>query len=66
MLDNNAKIPLTCGDPECGNKWSVRLGDLRKGPTTCPKCGLEMDTTEFAKGMDDAEKKLKGFGQGFS
>ena len=44
----------------------MRLGELRRGPTTCPKCGLEIDTNEFAKGMEDVEKKLKNFGKGFS
>ena len=63
MLDNNAKIDLTCPNPDCGHKWSVTLGELRKGPTTCPECGFELDTTEFAKGMNDVEKKLKQFGR---
>ena len=43
----------------------MALGELRKGPTTCPECGLELDTTEFAKGMDDVEKNLKQFGRRF-
>ena len=64
VLDNNATIDLTCPNPDCGHRWSATLGELRKGPTKCPACGLELDTMEFAKGMDDAEKKLKGFGRG--
>jgi peptide subunit release factor 1 (eRF1) len=63
MLDSNARIELTCPNAECGNKWSVRLGEMRRGPITCPECGLEMDTTEFDKGMADVEKKLKQFGR---
>lgn len=63
MFDNNANLDLTC--PQCSNKWSVRLGDLRKSPTTCPKCGIEIETTAFDQDMADAEKRLKDFGKGF-
>jgi hypothetical protein len=30
----------------------------------CPECDLEIDTTEFDKGLKGAEDKLKRFGQG--
>jgi hypothetical protein len=65
MLDKNATIDLICPNPDCDHTWSVTLGELRSGPRTCPKCGVEIDTSEFAKGMVDAEKKLKQFGRRF-
>ena len=47
MLDKNATIDLICPNPDCDHTWSVTLGELRSGPRTCPKCGVEIDTSEF-------------------
>lgn len=62
MLDKKARIELTC--PNCGNKWSERLGDMRTASVDCPSCGLTIETGEFGKGMKDVERALKRFGRG--
>jgi hypothetical protein len=57
MLDNSARIDLTC--PSCQHRWVVSLGDLRKASVQCPACDGEIDTRPFAKQMDEAQKRLK-------
>ena len=62
MLNKNARVEIDC--PNCKQKLSFSVGQVLNGETiTCQNCHLELDTSEFQKGLLKAEKELKDSGK---
>lgn len=59
---DSASIELTC--PNCGHKFSERLGQLKMEPTlTCAGCGgtIAIDAKNLNAGLEQADKTIADF-----
>lgn len=60
MFDKNVKLDIPCEN--CGYETKFSIRDLEKNPSyECSNCGAEinLDASEFKKGLKDAEKMIK-------
>lgn len=60
MLDRNEKGDIQC--PNCEKSIDITSDQLIDGKIiTCPHCGLNMDTSEVKKGLEEAQKQIEAF-----
>ena len=58
-INNNAKLDITC--PQCNAKFNKTIRELKGSGVKCPKCGFDVETSNFKKGMDEVDRELKTF-----
>ena len=61
---DDSPIELTC--PNCGHKFSERLGKLKNSPTlACPGCQtpITIDASQLDATVKQVDKKLADFGK---
>jgi transposase-like protein len=50
---------LTC--PRCNQTIQTRISNLKRADFKCPHCGANYETSNFKRGMDDADHQIDEF-----
>jgi len=56
---DSENFDLDC--PHCHGKLKMRDSKLRRGEAKCPKCGAQIDASNFRRKLGEADRQIRNF-----
>jgi hypothetical protein len=57
IIADNAPLEVTCGN--CKKKIKKTVGWFKRTDCACPHCAAKIDTSDFRRGLDDAQREVE-------
>jgi transcription initiation factor IIE alpha subunit len=58
LLDSE-QFAFSC--PHCSREMRTTVGEMKRSDQKCPRCGTRFETSDFRRGIDEAERELDKF-----